>query len=524
MLTIRTEKSKSALLTACFKKGTLINTLSGEKPIEEVSSNDYVETLNGFQKVCNPTYCIGRPSIKIKTKNSENPYFICTPDHKILTIKKKNNHRIDGDILTPLAKEIFPELKKYKATDSIYQTYICNFRKVQPQWVEAKDIIKNVHYGLVPIDSFVDNKNYITWENDFHKKYGIGISQNIKIDENFCELIGIWIAEGSILYNTGGIAFTINKNEKLFKKRIIQLMWKVFQMDNFGIYERQDSLALSIQYSSRQIGSFFSQLFTGYKDVRTRPDFHRKLTQWGKRIPEQLKNINPYLQLQIFKGWFIGDGYASLRNGTSPQSKGTTVSKELAYDFIRILHRNYLNPSVDFEERVDQRESTYNLTFYANKAKKLYEMKYHSDLSAPLIFTLEDRGDKDIPVQYNDKLYMKAKLELVENDLSVEEEEVFCLSMPEENFCINHLIVHNCRGLKIDPDEASYLASFIKSDRGQQRTLEQTYYGDEENDILPDKKFQELMDNKYNQVWKVAKRIEGLCCGVGKPDCPRKIL
>ena len=71
------------------------------------------------------------------------------------------------------------------------------------------------------------------------------------------------------------------------------------------------------------------------------------------------------------------------------------------------------------------------------------------------------------------------------------------------------------RGLGLDPDEGQYLASFIKSDRGQQRTLEQTYYGDEENDIAPDLKFRELMDGKYNKVWQVAKFIGGLCCGAG---------
>lgn len=71
------------------------------------------------------------------------------------------------------------------------------------------------------------------------------------------------------------------------------------------------------------------------------------------------------------------------------------------------------------------------------------------------------------------------------------------------------------RGLGLDPDEGQYLASFIKSDRGQQRTLEQTYYGDEENDMAPDLKFRELMDGKYNNVWKVAKFIGGLCCGMG---------
>lgn len=75
------------------------------------------------------------------------------------------------------------------------------------------------------------------------------------------------------------------------------------------------------------------------------------------------------------------------------------------------------------------------------------------------------------------------------------------------------------RGLNIDPDEAAYLTSFIKADRGQIRTLKQTYYGDAENDIKPDLKFRELMDGKYAKVWEVAQRIEGLCCGVGRQSC-----
>lgn len=76
-------------------------------------------------------------------------------------------------------------------------------------------------------------------------------------------------------------------------------------------------------------------------------------------------------------------------------------------------------------------------------------------------------------------------------------------------------ILTACRGLGIDNDEASYLASFIKSDRGQNRTLHQTFYGDIENDIPPDRVFQDLMTNKYPDVWKVAQRIENLCNGVG---------
>lgn len=76
-------------------------------------------------------------------------------------------------------------------------------------------------------------------------------------------------------------------------------------------------------------------------------------------------------------------------------------------------------------------------------------------------------------------------------------------------------ILTACRGLGVSPEEASYLSSFIKADRGIARTLKQTFYGDEENDIPADTKFQELMTEKYPKVWQVAQKIEGLCCGVG---------
>lgn len=80
-------------------------------------------------------------------------------------------------------------------------------------------------------------------------------------------------------------------------------------------------------------------------------------------------------------------------------------------------------------------------------------------------------------------------------------------------------ILTSVRGLGYSPEEGAYLASFIKKDRGIDRTLKQTFYGDEENDIAPDLKFRELMSGKYKDVWEVAQYIEGLCCGVGRHNC-----
>ena len=67
-----------------------------------------------------------------------------------------------------------------------------------------------------------------------------------------------------------------------------------------------------------------------------------------------------------------------------------------------------------------------------------------------------------------------------------------------------------CRGLGIDVDIAQYLSSMIASDRGTQRTLSQTFYGDEDAGFAPNKQFIYEMTENYPEVWNVAKRIEGL--------------
>ena len=68
------------------------------------------------------------------------------------------------------------------------------------------------------------------------------------------------------------------------------------------------------------------------------------------------------------------------------------------------------------------------------------------------------------------------------------------------------------KGLDLDDDIATYLTTMIPNMRGNDWTLTQCYYGDEENN--PIKAFKEEMD-KYPKLWKVAKHIEGLVDHLG---------
>lgn len=85
--------------------------------------------------------------------------------------------------------------------------------------------------------------------------------------------------------------------------------------------------------------------------------------------------------------------------------------------------------------------------------------------------------------------------------------------MTEKTEASKSAILTAARGLEIDNDIAQYIASLITSDRGKQRSLRDTYYGNEEEGFLPNKTFIEQME-KYPQLWEVAQRIEGLANGV----------
>lgn len=507
--TFGTEGSRSAIAAACFKEGTMVKTLTGEKPIETITKEDYVYTTNGWEKVITPTVIESDKIIRLKTRFSVDDFIYCTPEHEIL-ILSKNTHkgRVNGKWDKNEAIKIFPELQLLKSDNNIYQRYYNYFKNISPKWVPAVNIDKK-DYALKKIDLTVSDISTIHWENEIQRKYGYGLSEEILINEDFCELIGIWLAEGSC--NGQSICFTIHQKEEQLKKKILHLMWSVFQLDNFQIYNRKDTQAMNISFASKQLVRFFSQLF----DV----ECITEINQWNKFVPKILMKIEPIKQLQLFKGWFLGDGYARTPEfgiRQSYEAKGTTVSKQLAIDMIEILNRNFLNPTIIKEHRKDK-SKVYNIQLYSLKAKKLYDLKYKFiGFNDKLNFSLNERFDMDIPVIYNGNYYLKQKIEIDENYVENKVQKVYCLVTNSHNFTVNNVIVHNCRGYRseeypngIEVETAQFLSSLIPVERGFLWTIDEIVNGNEEKDRKPNQTFINEV-NKYPGLLEIIQSIEGL--------------
>lgn len=88
------ESSIYGFSCSCFRDGTKIMTLMGEKNIEDITEMDYVLTRKGFKKVKH-AWCNGeRDCIEV---NVEGTKIICTPDHRFID---SFNNEIEAQDLT----------------------------------------------------------------------------------------------------------------------------------------------------------------------------------------------------------------------------------------------------------------------------------------------------------------------------------------------------------------------------------------------------------------------------------------
>lgn len=502
--TFGTEKSKSCVQTACFKQGTKVKTLNGEKNIEDITTDDFVLTSNGWEKVIAPTQLEwDKDYIKVDGNYSFGDSIICTNNHEFLVLPKEKGHQLSGSINNKIINNLIPEYKNF--TENKKRKYRNYIRDVKPVWTQAKDL-KEKDYLLMKIDNRIDDKTIIIWNNQTKTNVN-KINKQIFINNKFCELIGIWIAEGSI--NRNQFSFTISSQEKELKERIIYLMEDVFGLKNPYINNRKNN-SVVIQYTSADLRDFVYYIFK-IKD-------YSELNQYNIYIPEILKYIEPQKQMQIFKGWIMGDGTYRERTeqqwSGSKEAKGTTVSRQLCLDMIHILHRNYLNPSIITEER-ENKAKVYTLIFSGAVAQRIGQIKY-TNYNIDLTVDWDNRLGKDLPCIYNNELFMRCQVKSVETIFNKKSETVYCLMVPSQNFTVSGVIVHNCRGYRskeypqgIPVDESLYLSSLIPSERGFNWDLKDVIYGNEEKGRKPVHAFIRQIE-LYPGLKEIALKIEKL--------------
>jgi len=323
--------SKDCLIVPahCLLPETHLHSNSGIKKIKDVSVGDKVYTHRGRLKEVKQIYTrfYKGPIYNIKPYNFRIG-LQTTAEHPFYTIKtykdcKNCTHTI------------------CKPSCSYYQKRGCShpyFKKYYPQWVQAKDIEKGdvlifprfnksaKDVNEIKLSDYLSTKQFKTSQDKTACTQGRidkKLNNLIKVDKNFCRLIGYYISEG-YTDNRDSISFCFNRNEEKYVRDLKFLMKKVFRLSSPRIYRRKNADSIEIIYFSKVLAKVFSKLFYNHPIIKRAPT---------KCLPSWMLNLPLEKQAEIFKGWWRGD-------------VGCTSSRELMNQMKIILLRLGIIPSI----------------------------------------------------------------------------------------------------------------------------------------------------------------------------------
>lgn len=198
-----------------------------------------------------------------------------------------------------------------------------SYRKYKPDWYFAEELRKG-DLILYPIPKKTANREEIYFDIDkpkwdFKSK---ALPQKIKIDNDFCRLIGYYLAEGYVRIDPckGTLGFVFGAKETEYIEDVVCLMKKAFGINATKLEPLSN--ATGITFYSARLARFFSKYFgKGAED---------------KHIPHWMMSLPLEKQIALLCGLWRGDGYIDLKR---QRAKYVTISRQLAYQLRLLLLR-----------------------------------------------------------------------------------------------------------------------------------------------------------------------------------------
>lgn len=389
--------NSSILDYGCFVSGTKITlpdlTL---KNIEEISVGDIVLSPQGnSRKVVN---ILQRDSEK--TLSIVCPYGIyleTTEEHPVLGVKRE-------DVICRCCK------KTTCNTNNSGKCSICKRKpKYRPSYIESRDL-KSGDYICI-----------------YRPKRNVFSNHVNKNEQEYAELLGFYLAEGSVLYShkfkdpnkkdqIGGLSFCFHIDEKEYIERV-KVLGETLGATSVSIRERKHKTTCEVQVFGKHLSEVIISL--GGKGCST-----KKL---------DLKVVNSWSDASIanlLRSWLKGDGSFFKKKRSGARFVGTTTSKNLIQDLKLLFYR--LGICVGYHKRKTRpnRKQAYDLIV--------------SGVDIDYLF------DKLFGINYpSKKRYRTTEDYIYVPIIGIEEKEeltkVFNLEIEEdESYIANNVCVHNC--------------------------------------------------------------------------------
>jgi len=313
LVEILTNISKEIMIIPghCIIPGTYVLSNPNIKKIEEIKEGEKVFTHTGKLRKVEKIF---KRQYKGKAYKIIPWYFAngvtTTSEHPFLTIKTDKNCSWNKGII---CKPTYPHIKK---------CHTKRYKEYKPEWVQAGmlekgDIILYPRIKEIKDIDFLDSKKIIKEG----KRHFL-----IKVDENFCRLVGYYLAEG-YSNSRDAIIFTFNEKEVEYIEDVNKLMKLIFNLSPKIGKTKGD-----IIFYSRTLRKLFEELFYCNK---TKKAPYKCLPEWALYLPEDK-------QKEIFRGWWRGDN-------------GSTTSRLLSNQMKIICIRLGIIPSIYIDEAESRR-------------------------------------------------------------------------------------------------------------------------------------------------------------------------
>ena len=411
--------------TACFLKGQKVRTKKGEKNIEDIVSTDEILTKEGkWEKINFPTHREYHGMGNILEFTKEPLPSKCTENHQFLVYddKKKtmnwvlaNNLKKNDKCLEPLLPITY---SNNNIIDVANMSSIASYRKKSCGQNYRKDIYR--------------------------------VKDKIVITNELMRLFGLWLADGHISkheeYSRHEIGFTFSAEEfEVFYNSFVMQGLKDLGLEksDYSIRRREEKHRVDLSINKVEICLLFEELFgISHADK--------------KYIPDRLKHISYDLDLELFFGYFIGDGYFRHREGHGGEIVSASISKQLTKDFEEIGLSLNLSGSITISKaRTDKNQVNHKESYYLTFSnsflgKNLNKKEHFSHEKLKEIFKKgsDKKGRYVDIIEFNG---LKYRIKKVKKNTPFEiNEEVYCLNTDSHNFVLNNIIVHNCLGGFLD--------------------------------------------------------------------------
>jgi ribonucleoside-diphosphate reductase alpha subunit len=464
--TLSNSRTNNNQLSSCFKKDSLVNTITGLKEISEIENGEFVLTHNKrYKKVINNIKHMYKGDFYELKVFGKPRGLNATKEHPILVLDKKlfKCDRKYGSCFVSQGKKerCFKLVGEYKKDcEHLNRKFIPDWKKISD--VNPGDYISvsfprfvstNIFYikDFLPYKDNVllngkimqkrSNASFFMSERDFLKKTPKPVNNEIIFDEDMMLYIGYFLAEGHIGQDKNHITFTFGAKEKDYIKDTVRITKEKFGIDSF-VTENQDN-SVDVTVHNVFVAKFFYKLMgTG---------FDKK-----KLIPE-LMFIDPKYQQYLLVGVFRGDA-CSVCHGI----KLTMCNDFLISQLYEISLRCGLSPYIAKGKKMPILGTMIpsHLIINVRKDEKFIRLinkdlhKINTDLDRNTGVILRYFWHED---NFYTKVLKSKKIKIKDYVYNLQVED-------DETYCIENLQVHNCYiGATSDNIEGIFDAYHIQS-------------------------------------------------------------